>query len=66
MKLYIYAAAGRMTDHKFSDDVAITFARNKKEAEKLFSGLYRGCVAGDVVGYSKRHLKKNVVIVTDY
>ena len=66
MKLYIYAAAGTMTDHEFSDDVAITFARNKKEAVKLFSILYSGCEAGDVLGLSKRHLKKNVVVVTDY
>lgn len=66
MRLYVYSAPGQMVNHTFTDDVAITFARSKKEAVEQFRGIYRNCEASDVVSYSKRTLEKYVVILTDY
>lgn len=47
-KLYVYAKAGAMINHTFTDDVAITWAKSKTEAVERFSKLYANVTAGDV------------------
>jgi len=41
MFLYVYAKPDVMQGHRFSDDVAITFAWSKKHAYRKFSWLYK-------------------------
>lgn len=65
-KLYVYAKAGAMTGHSFTDDVAITWAKSKTEAVERFSKLYANVTAGDVEPVRFGGLGGNVAILTDY
>ena len=63
-KLFVYAKPNQMVNHKFSDDVAITYAENKAEAITKFSTLYSFIAEEDVneVCYNS----KGVAILTSY
>ncbi len=39
-KLFVYAKADQMVDHSFNDDVAIVFAKSKKDALRFFKHYY--------------------------
>ena len=64
-KLYVYARADQMIDHRFNDDVAIVFARNKRDALKFFKHYY---VLADeeTVFEIKNIIPEHVHILTDY
>lgn len=56
-----------MIGHKFTDDVAITFALTKKQAIKKFSRLYAHVKPEEVTCEIKWLLRFNrVAILTDY
>lgn len=64
-KLYCYAKANQMVDHRFTDDVAICWAHNKMEAWHKMYQLYGNCYPKDVfeVHYTAGN---GVAILTDY
>ena len=64
-KLYCYAKANQMVDHKFVDDVAICWAKNKHEAFDKFSSLY-GWATLDDIFEPKYIVNSGVAILTDY
>ena len=61
--LYVYAAPDQMQEHKFSDDVAITYAETKEEALTNFRKLY-DITIDDVELVSFNDF--GVAILTDY
>lgn len=63
-KLYVYAKPDQMEEHRFSDDVAITYAKNEKEAINKFSLLYKDVTIDDVKEVDFNHF--GVAILTDY
>lgn len=63
-QLYVYAVPDAMIDHKFSDDVAITWATNKAEAIEKFSKYYNNVQDEDV--NVVRFNRGGVSILTDY
>lgn len=65
MPLYYFARADQMTDHNFTDDVAITYAQDKAEAIKKFSKLYDDIKDDEVNAVSWGH-NNGVAILTDY
>lgn len=64
-KLYVYARADQMVEHRFNDDVAIVFARNKRDALKFFKHYY-GLADEETVFEIKNIIPEHVHILTDY
>lgn len=62
-KLWVYAKPDTMKDHKFSDDVAITYAPNKGVAYMRFKILYN-LDFSEVTEVTFND--DNVAILTDY
>ena len=64
MKVYVFARPDAMKCHHFTDDVAITIAKNKKEAIEIFSEYYAEIKTNEVkavnIGIGE------VAILTDY
>ena len=64
MKVYVFARPDAMKYHDFTDDVAITIAKDKKEAIKIFSEYYTEIKTNEVkevnIGIGE------VAILTDY
>ena len=63
-QLYVFAVPDAMIDHKFNDDVAITWATNKVEAIEKFSRLYKDVKHEEVDAVLFNHF--GVAILTDY
>ena len=63
-KLWAFAKPDQMVDHKFTDDVAITYAADKGEAMKKFSRLYSNIEDKDV--WEVKFRAYDVAILTDY
>lgn len=64
-KLFVYARADQMVDHCFNDDVAIVFAKSKKDALKFFKQYY-GLVDEETV-FEIDNIRPEIVrILTDY
>ena len=63
-KLWSYTKPNQMTGHRFSDDVAITFADTKEEAITYFKQLYSSVKPLDVKEVFFNDL--GVAILTDY
>lgn len=64
-KLYCYAKANQMVDHRFTDDVAICWAKNKQEAFDKFKPLYGYATLNDI--FEPRYIVNcGVAILTDY
>ena len=65
--LFYYAKANQMRGHKFNDDVAIVFAKNKNDAFYKFSRYYKNANIDDVRRIYKVALKDgDPIILTDY
>lgn len=64
--LYVYAKAKQMTTHKFNDDVAIVYAKNKAQALQKFLEVYSNATIKDIQRVYIKHLKDSVIILTDY
>lgn len=47
-KLFVYASANAMKEHRFTDDVAITYAKDIDEAVLKFSRLYDDIQIGEI------------------
>lgn len=63
-KLYVYAKPDQMEEHRFSDDVAITYADSKEDAFNKFRRLYQNVAINDI-----KEVEFNlfgVAILTDY
>lgn len=62
--LWYYAKGNVMVGHRFSDDVALCLALNKKSARKKLDQLYKGIQEDEIspVGFDK----SGVTILTDY
>ena len=66
MKLYVYHRPNVMVGHTYTDDVAICYAKNKKEAIEKFKLYYSEELLKDSV--EEIYLSKNngVAILTSY
>ena len=64
MRLYVYAEPDAMKDHRFTDDVAITYAASKKWAMRHFMQLYADVTEDNV--NEVRFNADGVAILTDY
>lgn len=65
--IWSFSRAEQMKDHKFTDDVAITFALTKKKAIKKFSIYYSRIKPEEVKNVTKWLLTyTKVAILTDY
>ena len=63
-RLYAYALADAMVDHRFTDDVAICRAKSRKQAVKKFKRLYG---LADETNVSRvRWNDYGIAILTDY
>ena len=65
VKIYCYAKADQMIGHRFSDDVAICIAKDKKTAMRNFKKYYAEVDKSDVF-LVKLDDNKNFAILTDY
>lgn len=64
-KLFVYARADQMVDHCFNDDVAIVFAKSKKDALKFFKQYYG--LADEETIFEIGNIRPEIVrILTDY
>lgn len=64
-KLFVYARANQMVDHCFNDDVAIVFAKSKKDALKFFKQYY--AYADEETVFEIDNIRPEIVrILTDY
>lgn len=64
MQLWVLARPDQMKDHRFTDDVAITYAFTKEEAISKFSRYYADIQPSEVRSpYFNQH---GVAILTDY
>lgn len=62
--LWCYVKGNVMKGHRFSDDVALCLALNKKSAVKKFNELYRGIQEDEITPV---YLNKwGISILTDY
>lgn len=62
-KLWVYAKANQMEGHRFSDDVAITYAPTKEKAYKKLRQLYKIDISEiEEVGFNDY----GIAILTDY
>ena len=65
--IWSFARADQMRDHRFTDDVAITFALTKKRAIKKFSKWYGEVKPEEVTNETKWLLRfGGVAVLTDY
>lgn len=65
--IWSFSRADQMIGHKFTDDVAITFALTKKRAIKKFSQWYAEVNPKEVTCQLKKLLKfDGVAVLTDY
>ena len=65
--LYVYAYPDAMQGHRFTDDVAITFATSKEKAVKKFQRYYGdNNLARSVREIDLKRLFSDVCILTDY
>lgn len=64
-KIYCYAKADQMKGHRFSDDVAVCMAKDKKTAMRNFKKYYGEVDKSDVF-LIKLDDKNNFAILTDY
>ena len=64
MRLYVYAKADQMVDHRFTDDVALTYAVSRKWAVRHFRQLYAVVDKEDV--HEVRFNADGVAILTAY
>ncbi len=64
-KLFAYARADQMVDHSFNDDVAIVFAKSKKDALRFFKQYY-AYADDDHVFEINNIYPETVRILTDY
>lgn len=62
--LWYYAKGNVMVGHRFSDDVALCLALNKKSARKKLNQLYKGIQEDEISPVSFD--KSGVTILTDY
>lgn len=62
--IYCYAKPDALKGHKFTDDVAVVKAINKRSALKKFSYLYTDIDKSDIKKIKINY--KNVTILTDY
>lgn len=63
-ELWVFARPNTMKDHHFTDSVALTTARSKKEAIEYFSRLYNNVQPEEV---TKPYFNyTGVAILTDY
>lgn len=62
-KLYVYHKPNAMTDHNYSDDVAITWATSRPDAFMKFNKLY-DCDISDIEEVSFG--SNEIAILTDY
>ena len=61
----MYARADQMVDHSFNDDVAIVFAKSKKDALRFFEHYYT--YADDDHVFEINNIRPEIVrILTDY
>lgn len=65
-KLYYYAKANQMVDHRFNDDVAICWAKTSKQAWTKFRYLYKNCMPEDILEVKNYIPGIGVAILTDY
>lgn len=65
VKLYCYAKPNQMRGHRFSDDVAICMAKDKKTAIRKFKRYYTEVDKSDVF-LIKLDDNNNFAILTDY
>lgn len=63
-QLFVFAVPATMVGHKFTDDVAITYAPDKVEAIAKFSRLYKD--AKDAEVRKVKFGRYGVAILTDY
>ena len=63
--LYCFARPNQMVGHRFTDDVAIVRAINKKVAIKKLSRLYADITEDEIQKVSMKSCGK-VAILTDY
>lgn len=63
-QLYVFAAPNAMEDHRFTDDVAVTWAVTKADAVYKFSRLYADVKDEEVEPV--RFGSDGVAILTDY
>lgn len=63
-KLFAYAKADQMIEHRFTDDVALVAAENKQKAFKLFSEYYGNVTLDDIDELVI--VPEEVNILTDY
>ena len=63
-KLFVYAKANQMEEHKFTDDVALCYADSKGQALEIFLRLYGNATINDIKEpYFNDH---GIAILTDY
>lgn len=62
--LWCYARGNVMVNHRFSDDVALCLALNKKSARKKFDQLYKGIRENEISPVCFN--KFGISILTDY
>ena len=66
LKLWAYSKPNQMEDHEYTDDVAITYAKNFNEARNKFLKLYCGVFAEDIKEINFDEYEYGVAILTDY
>ena len=63
---YCFARANAMTEHKFTDDVALCKAISKQQAIKIFSRLYSDIKDNEVFIVKNEFNVYGIAILTDY
>lgn len=63
---YCFARPNAMTDHKFTDDVAVCKAVSKRQAIKIFSRLYSEIKEDEVFKITGNFNDYDIMILTDY
>ena len=63
MGIYYFIRPNQMVGHKFTDDVAVVWAMNKKSAIKKFSVLYKNVQENEV---RKINFRLRAIVLTDY
>ena len=66
MPIYCFAKPDQMGDHRFTDDVAITYALTKSGAIRKFSHSYSEIRKRDVSRVKYSRLIKRIAILTSY
>lgn len=63
---YCFARAKAMTEHNFTDDVALCKAISKQQAIKIFSRLYSDIKDNEVFVVKNEFNVYGIAILTDY